>query len=122
MMMGGSMVWGSLLLVVTLIGFAYIVWILAAKETGTVKTIGQVIAVVIAVLALIIFLYGSIYGGMLGKGMMGRRFYGGHLKEASGFMINKMMNMSDDELQKTAEAIIRNPRMRKCLEDALEKQ
>ncbi len=74
-MMSGGMVGGLVLMTFLLFGFAYIVWVLAAREAGGLKLIGQVIAVVIAVLALLILVYGSVYGGrmhnMMGRGMMG---------------------------------------------------
>jgi len=69
--MGAGMIWGSLLVVLLLLGFAYIVWVSASKESGGTKTIGQVIAIIIAILAVIILLYGSVYGGMMGKGFCG---------------------------------------------------
>ena len=62
------MVFGSLLGVVLLLVFAYLVWVFAAKEKGNIKTVGQVIAIVIAVLAAVILLYGTIYGGMMNRG------------------------------------------------------
>lgn len=67
-MMGGGMIWGSLLAVILLAGFAYIIWVQATKEKSNVKTVGQVIAIIIAVLAAVILLYGTIYGGMMGRG------------------------------------------------------
>lgn len=66
-MMGG-MVWGSVLAVLLLLGFAYIIWVQASKESGTTKSIGQVIAIIIAVIAVLILLYGTVYGGMMGRG------------------------------------------------------
>jgi len=78
-MMGG-MIWGLLLSVVLLLGFAYIIWVLAEKESGTIKTVGQMIAVIIAVLAVIVLIYGAVgprgsgcmsgMGGMTGQGKM----------------------------------------------------
>ncbi len=121
MMMGGTaggMIWGSLLLVVLLLGFAYIVWVLATKETGAVKTTGQVIAIIIAVLALIVLLYGSIYGGMRGRGLGGDR---GYKTMGPGMMMHKMGKMSDTEMREMAEKMMENPRMRECFEDALKK-
>ncbi|MFH1347514.1 MAG: hypothetical protein ABIH22_02380 [Candidatus Margulisiibacteriota bacterium] len=67
-MMYGGMIFGSLLMVASLLGFAFIIWVLAVKEKGNVKMVGQVIAIVIAVMAAIILLYGTIYGGMMGRG------------------------------------------------------
>jgi len=118
MMMGGGMIWTSLLAVVLLLGFAYIIWILATKETGAVKNTGQVIAIIIAVLALIILLYGSIYGGMMGKGLCGGR---GYKKTGSGMMMHKMGKMSDAEMTEMAEKMMENPKMRQCFEEALKK-
>ena len=56
-----------LLSIALVLGFAYIIWVLASKESGKVKTTGQVIAIVVAVLVAIMFLYGGIYGGLTGK-------------------------------------------------------
>ena len=56
-----------LLSISLLLGFAYIVWVLASKESGNVKTVGQVISISIAVLVAAILLYGGIYGGMTGQ-------------------------------------------------------
>lgn len=67
-------VW-SLLFLAIILGFAFIVWTLASKETNGLKTIGQSISVVIAILAVVIFIYGLVYGNqmgrMMGGGMMG---------------------------------------------------
>jgi hypothetical protein len=71
-MMGYGLLWIGLLWVAVLLGFAYIIGILAMKETGNVKVIGQVIAGVIAVLTVIIFLYGAVWGGQMKRGMTGR--------------------------------------------------
>ena len=67
--MGQGMVWGLLLGVFLLLGFAYIVWILSSKESGATRVIGQVIAAVITLIALLLLIYGSVYGGA----MMGRQ-------------------------------------------------
>jgi len=72
-MMGGmiwGMLYGLLLGVLSLLGFAYIIWVLAAKESGGIKLTGQIIAGAIAVLAIIMFLYGT-YGGIRGGGVCG---------------------------------------------------
>ena len=63
--MGQGLIWGLILSVFLLFGFAYIVWILANKESGSVKVIGQIIAAVIALIALVILIYGSIFGGSM---------------------------------------------------------
>lgn len=91
-MMGG-MVYGILLSVMLLLGFAYIVFVMANKESGWIKTTGQVIAVVITVMAVIIFLYSGIYGGLMGRGgKMGgcMMMQGGGMN--GGMMDGKMMN------------------------------
>jgi len=74
------------------LGFSYIIWVLAQKETGYVKTFGLVIAIGTAILAVILFLFGLTYGsrfmGMRG-GMMGP---GRYLEEKEGRqMMEKMM-------------------------------
>jgi len=71
----------SLLVIGLILGFSYIIWILALKETGYVKTTGLVIACGIAILTAILFLSGLIYGGrMAGSsglgGMMGGKQMG----------------------------------------------
>ncbi|OGC36074.1 hypothetical protein A2311_00465 [candidate division WOR-1 bacterium RIFOXYB2_FULL_48_7] len=70
-----QMVFMSVLLVFVLLGFAYIVLVMANKEAGIMKTSGQVIAAVIAVVALVVFVYGGSQmgkmGGMNCPGMMG---------------------------------------------------
>ena len=66
-MMGGVIV-APFLVVLLLSGFAYLIWTVSAKETGNVKLVGQVIAILIAVFALVILLYGGIYCGMMGGG------------------------------------------------------
>lgn len=72
MMMGGGTIWGLILLVVLLLGFAYIIWVLAAKESGNVKIVGQVIAAIIAILAVIVLIYGVVGGPMKGGCMQGK--------------------------------------------------
>lgn len=66
--MVGGMAWASALSVLLLLGFAYIIWILAGKETGTNKSIGQVVAALIALVAFVILFYGTIYAGVMGRG------------------------------------------------------
>jgi len=88
----GGMYGGLVLGVFLLFGFAYIIWVLAAKETGGIKLTGQIIAAVIAVIALLVLVYGSLYGGrMRGMGMMGGK---GCEMMDSGKM-NKMMPSSE---------------------------
>ena len=73
--MGGmvyGMLWALLLTIFLLLGFAYILWVLASKETGGAKTTGQVIAIAIAVLTLVILISAGVYGPRMGRmGMMG---------------------------------------------------
>ncbi|MFA5113770.1 MAG: hypothetical protein WC529_05710 [Candidatus Margulisiibacteriota bacterium] len=77
----GAMSWLILLLsVVWAFGFAYIIWVLAAKENGGMKTAGQVMAVLIALLTIVLLIYGGTWGSkarnrMMRGGMMmeGRR-------------------------------------------------
>jgi hypothetical protein len=57
--MGLMIICSALLKLFSALGLAYIVWILAAKQEGGMKTTGMVISVVIIVLALISVLYGA---------------------------------------------------------------
>lgn len=66
----GCMFGGFILGIFLLLGFTYVVWILAGKESGAVKLIGQIIAVVVALLALALILHGGIYGGKMKMKMM----------------------------------------------------
>lgn len=59
----------ALLLILLALGFSYIIWIRALKETGFIKTTGQVIACGIAILTVILFLYGAIQCGQVKRGM-----------------------------------------------------
>ncbi len=66
MMMGMGSAWMMVLQMLLglflVLGFGYIVWILAAKESGNTKLTGQIIAVVIIVLAIVLCLYGAVKG------------------------------------------------------------
>lgn len=57
--LGYGLFWASLLWFFIVLGFSYIVWILANKESGWVKTTGIVIGCGIALLALITLIYGA---------------------------------------------------------------
>lgn len=104
-MMGG-MIWLGLLWLAAILGFAYIIWVLAIKENGALKLTGQIIAAVIAVLAIVILVTAAVYCGRLGGlgqcGMMGNgtmMMDGGKMKME---MMHKMMKdgkMSNDMKQ-----------------------
>lgn len=90
-MMGG-MIWMSLVSVVMVFGFAYVVYVLASKESGLVKTIGQVVAAIIALASIVMLLYGVIYGNMIcGAGKAGK------------MMNNPQMNKQMMQMQKMME-------------------
>ncbi|HVN67643.1 MAG TPA: hypothetical protein VMT55_04655 [Candidatus Sulfotelmatobacter sp.] len=115
MMMGMGSAWMALLyMLLTLfmvLGFAYIIWTIAAKENGGSKLAGQIISVVIIVLAVVLCIYGGIKsnqmrhkmmgggmgcpmgsGMMEGKGMMkGKEGPGGMEKHMGKGMMKKMM-------------------------------
>ncbi len=52
------------------LGFGYIVWIMAVKESGNTKLTGQIIAIVIIVLAIVLCLYGAVKGPQMNHEMM----------------------------------------------------
>ena len=63
----GGWLFAYLLSIALVLGFAYIIWVLASKESGNVKTAGQALAIAVAVLVAIMFLYGGIYGVLTGQ-------------------------------------------------------
>ncbi|MBN3033674.1 MAG: hypothetical protein JW873_06230 [Candidatus Saganbacteria bacterium] len=77
MMMYMGSVWAlllySLLCLFLLLGFGYIIWVMAAKESGNTKLAGQVISAVIIILALVLCLYGLAQGGKMRSQMMGQQ-------------------------------------------------
>ena len=76
MMMGMGSMWMfllySLLMLFIVLGFGYIIWIMAAKENGNSKLAGQIISIVIIVLAVVLCLYGAVIGGRMRHQMMGQ--------------------------------------------------
>ena len=73
---------GIIWLIVSLafmLGFAYILFVLSAKETGNLKMAGQVLAWIIVAGAVLALIFG-LWGGMFGKGMMGSGYYKGTMK------------------------------------------
>ncbi len=105
MMMGYGFGWLMLLYALLCLfgvwGFAYIIWVLSAKETGSIKMIGQIISIVVAVLIVLILISGSIYGGrMMSGGMgMGMGMMGSEMSKERMEMMKKMM-MNNPEYQK----------------------
>ncbi|MCU0641220.1 MAG: hypothetical protein MUC35_03930 [Candidatus Margulisbacteria bacterium] len=69
--MGNILVLTQLLTLGLALGFAYIIWILATKETGNLKLGGQILAAVIALLALLIFIYGLVVANQMQRSMQG---------------------------------------------------
>jgi len=69
--MYASLLLFSLLSLLLVLGFSYVVWILAKKETGWINTAGQSIACAAAAVALIIFLVSLISGGSMMRGLSG---------------------------------------------------
>ena len=66
--------WGTLGMILVLatfvhLGFAYIIWAYASKETGMKKIIGQIISIVIIILSLVI-LFGISSNASKAKNMM----------------------------------------------------
>jgi hypothetical protein len=115
-MMAGGFVWGLILSVVLLLGFAYIVWVLAVKESGNVKIIGQVIAVIIAILALVVLIYGVAGGGSMGRmGMYGHMGMYDKKDTMGGGMKSK------DGMKKSIDMMMKDPEMRKYMNEHMKK-
>jgi hypothetical protein len=122
-MMGG-MFFVSLLFVLLLLGFAYIIYVYANKESGWLKTTGQVIAIILAVIALLVLLYGGIYGGMMGRGGMGMMgpCWGGK-GMMGGMMGGKMGGMMHDgkDRNEFMERMMEKEGMMEWMEEYMEK-
>jgi hypothetical protein len=65
------MIYGAILAFILLISLAYVVLVLANKEEGNMKMLGQLISAVIALIAVIALLYGALGYGCPMKAMMG---------------------------------------------------
>jgi len=85
------MFWSALVLTVLLLGGAYVIWVLAQKESGKIKTTGNVLAILITVIAAVVLIYSGI-GGATGRGRM--LMAKGHMgmSYSKGMMSQKMMN------------------------------
>ncbi len=122
-MMGG-MFFGSILFVLILLGFAYIIYVYANKESGWLKTTGQVIAIILAVIALLVLLYGGIYGGMMGRGGMGMmgmcNGYGTGRGMMGGMMYGKGMTYDEGKTQEFMEKVMEKPGMMEWMEKYME--
>lgn len=87
----------SLIMVLFLLGFAYIVIALSNKESGNMKLAGQIIAVLVALVAVLVLFHGVTgrgHCGMCGGGMMGGKDMKCEMKEDmknDPSMMNDMM-------------------------------
>jgi len=94
--MNGLVTLVTLLSIAWTIGFVYLIWVVSSKETGVVKLVGQVTAIVVLTLAVVLFIYGWSAGGRMGKScrMMGGEMMG----KEKGKMMKEMMK--DPEMKK----------------------
>jgi len=70
------MIWGAVFGFIMLISFSYVVVVLANKESGNVKLLGQILAAIIALFAIVMLLYSATGKGCpmmdkMGCGTMG---------------------------------------------------
>ena len=78
-----------LIMTLVLLGFGYIVWVLASKEAGLVKMGGQILAALLIICVLVMFVLALVNGGRM-KSMCGMGpMRGGMMK---GQMMEKMMD------------------------------
>ena len=113
MMLGGTMsgilLWWCLLSIALLLGFAFIVWVLAGKEASGLKLTGQIISVVITVITIILFIYCIVYGGGI-RGGMGMFPCGkGNTMQGAGMGKEGMMK-----------EMLKNPEMQKMMKQHME--
>jgi len=112
------MVYGSITASIFIIGFAFIIFVLANKESGNIKLAGQIIAALVALVAIVVLFYGLTGRGccgMRGCGMMGSGMMGG--KGMKGEMMMNMVKKNPSMMQD----MCKNPEMRKMMQDALKK-
>jgi len=121
-MMEGSMIWGLITLVIFLISFAYVVLVLANKESDNMKLAGQILAAFIALVAVVVLFYGITGRGgypMMGRGMMGGK--GMMMMEGRGAnRAEAMMNIMKSDPSMLKE-MCKNPQMKKMMQDAIKK-
>jgi membrane protein implicated in regulation of membrane protease activity len=86
----------ALLMLALVLGFAYIVWTLALKESGYLKTTGQVFACAIAALATIVFLAGLVNSGRMSD-MSSKKLGGKEMKQMQE--MQKMMKEMRREMR-----------------------
>ncbi|MBU4484470.1 hypothetical protein KKA47_03515 [bacterium] len=93
---GGGSFFHYVISFVALVAFSYVVWIMAIKETGSLKTIGKIISIVLIIVALLSFAYKGFYGkgGWCKKGGKDR----GMMMHGKG-----MGKMMEDETEKSDE-------------------
>ncbi|MBI5700481.1 hypothetical protein HZC34_01385 [Candidatus Saganbacteria bacterium] len=56
---------GSTLILISILGFAYILYTFASKESGSIKLIGTILAAIIAILAIVLLVYGGMNKGAM---------------------------------------------------------
>lgn len=121
-MMSGMMTgmyWGLLLTAFLVIGFAYIIWVLASKEAGGIRITGQIIAIVIAVLAVLIL--GGAFSGFMGN--YGRGMRGVDWRYAPNMMMpGSMMNLPEKESREYIREKMKYPQMRKMMQEPMKQE
>ncbi|MCX5726352.1 MAG: hypothetical protein NT030_04075 [Candidatus Saganbacteria bacterium] len=99
-----------ILSVLLILGFAYIIWVLAIKESGWVKTKGQVISILIAVAAVIILIYGGVVA------------VSGKCYRTEPGMMHNMMGAPEKDRHGFMEQMMKDPEMRKMMEEYMKKE
>jgi hypothetical protein len=107
--MGTVMVLWSLLSTCLVLGFSYIIWILACKESGYLKIGGQILAGVIKVLAIILFIYSLVIGCQMKMPLGGK-------------MDCPMMGGKGDGQKMMMEMMKKNPEMMKMMKEKMEQK
>jgi len=114
-LLSGSYFWISMLVVIILLGFAYIVLAHANKETGPLKKIGMSLSGVIIFSALLVFIYGVVYCGLMMKSWYGKyeKFY---FNKGSGMTID-LNCIRDEEIYNIVKQIMTKPGMREWIQE-----
>lgn len=117
----------DLLGVTAIIGFAYIILILARKESGNTKVVGQIIASSLVIMALIVLAWAGIYGNKMKSNIyrmmeMKKRHMIMKTSKMPGMMKHMMKNISKEEkedMKGYIDKVLDDPELKKSIESYL---
>lgn len=112
------MIYGTITVLIFVLGFGYIIWVLANKESGNMKLAGQIIAALVVLVAIVMLYYGIAGQGCCGMG--GHGMMGGRMMYSKSMKCDMMMDMMKKDPSMMQE-MCKNTQMRQMMQDALKK-